>query len=278
MRDDLLSPLAVLDEATPSVTRIAAPWLGVLWLGTMPLHLAQAYYFRELFSLGPDVGGYGEHLAGLLVPWMAAFLPALYARAVFVRACTLGLRSGARVGLEALRVPPAQLVNLLFTVLLGELLFGFLVWTWVGIPLAISVVGLAFATSPRVEKPGLIRPLREIAVALAPRKAFLALFFTYGCALLVAFVNLYVLGRAAVWAAGAFGGIDVLRWEQLLRPMPLLGIFPAEGLTRWICLAGAVTIVEPFWQASLCVLVHRLGLRSSGEDLRVWFNRLREVR
>lgn len=278
MRDDLLSPLPVLDESTPGVTRVAAPWLGVLWLGTIPLHLAQAYFYRELFAIDGNPAEYADHIGRLILPWTAAFLPALYARAVFVRACGLGLRSGARVGAEALRVPPAQLLNLLYTVLLSEVLFGLLVWTWVGLPLAVSVAGLAFATAPLVEKPGLLRPLREIAAALAPRKAFIALLFTYGCALLVAYVNLYFLGRAAVWAAGALGGLDALRWEHLLRPVPLFPVMPAESLPRWICLAGAVALVEPFWLASLCVLVHRLGLRTSGEDLRIWFDRLREVR
>jgi hypothetical protein len=41
--------------------------------------------------------------------------------------------------------------------------------------------------------------------------------------------------------------------------------------------AGAWLLVEPWWLASLAVHVHKQRSRATGEDLRLWFERLRRA-
>ena len=86
-------------------------------------------------------------------------------------------------------------------------------------------------------------------------------------ALLVAVVNLHVLFQAGVWLAGAVPGTDPGRWRALVG---------ASNPRYWLLvLAGAVLAVEPYLLAATTVYVHKVRSRSSGEDLRLWFARLR---
>ena len=277
MARDLLSPTVLLDE-TPAAVRRSARWLGLLWFTALPLHFSQAYFFREVFRLGSAAREYGDHLAGLALVSLVALLPAVWGRAVFVRACLLGLQSGAPPGREALRVPAPVLLVTLYTSLLVEVAFYATVWTYVAIPCIAVLGGLAAATAHRAERPGLLRPLREIGAELAHPGPIVSLLFTYGVALVVAMINVYVLFLLGLWATGSVAGDDLSRWEHLLRPSKGLPILPAEGLARWIVLTGAVTFVEPFWLASFAVLSHRSRLRETGEDLRSWFLRLTQAR
>src|SRR5690349_2266299 len=110
MARDLLSPVGILDATHGAVARIAAPWLGVLWLLTIPYRFAQVYFIRELIDLGAKAPEYAGHLETIAWGMFGLLLPAVLGRAIYVRACLLGLQSGARVGREALRVPAAQLM------------------------------------------------------------------------------------------------------------------------------------------------------------------------
>ncbi|HEV3026401.1 MAG TPA: hypothetical protein VG457_02455, partial [Planctomycetota bacterium] len=120
MPRDLLSPIGILDDTHGAVQRVAAPWLGVLWLGLLPYRFLQAHFIRELIHLGSRAGEYGSYLEGLAWALFATLLPAVYVRAVYVRATFLELQSGARVGSEALRVPAAQLLTSLYLALVTE--------------------------------------------------------------------------------------------------------------------------------------------------------------
>lgn len=274
MARDLLSPVGILDETHGAVSRIAAPWLGVLWLAVLPYRFAQAYFIRELGALGreaPDHGDYVVHLAWIVLGF---FLPAVLGRTVYVRACLLGLQSGDRVGREALRVPGAQLINSVYAALAFEVLFCLTVWTFIAIPLLAVPAGLVYAAVASLDRPGLIRPLGEVLRLTAGLKVVVGLLVTYSVALLIAYFNVFAALRAGLWAATALGGDAVARWEYLLRPTIFVPFFPAEPLTMLICLAVAQLIVEPFWLASLAVYVHRTRLRQSGEDLRLRFRML----
>jgi hypothetical protein len=273
MARDLLSPSVILDETPAAVRRAAAPGLGVLWLTTIPLHLLQAAFFREVFRLGAAAEEYGDHLSGYALAALVALLPATWGRAVFVRGCLLGLQSGGAVGREAFRVPGAVLVSSLYLGLIAQAFFYASVWSYVTIPIGAILSGLAAVAAHRVERPGLLRPIRELGAAFGHPKPILAMLFAYGVGFLVAFLNVYLLLVLAVWAAGGVSGADLSRWEYLVRSGTGVSI-AAESLTRWIVLAGAVTFVEPFWLASFAVLVHRSKLRETGEDLRLWFHRL----
>lgn len=274
MNPNLLSPIAILDETSVALRRVAAPWLGVLWISTLPYRFLQAHYGRELFELGGKAGHYGDYLGGLAIATFIAFLPALYGRAVFARACRLGLQSGASVGRESLRVPPAELANLLYVSLVVELFFYLSIWSFVTIPFFLLLSGLAVATAHRSERPGLFRPFRELFTFSSNVWVLFTLGLTFGVALLLAYINIYLLFRAGAWAIGGVAGLDAAKWEHLLRPTGL-PIFPAEPMMRWICGAGTALLIEPFWLAALSVYVHRARLRETGEDLRFWFEKLR---
>jgi hypothetical protein len=269
---DLFSPVGILDETHGAVSRIAAPWLGVLWLFTAPYRFAQIHFIRELAALGrqaPDYGGYLERLAWIL---FALFIPAVAGRAIYVRACLLGLQSGTRVGREAWRVPPAQLLNSFYAALVVETLFALTVWTFVMTPLLAAPAGLVYVAATRTDRPGLLKPLFETARLLGNLRALGGVLMTYAIALLIATLNLYMALRAGLWVATTLLGDGAARWEHLLRPAhPLVQFFPGEPLTMLLCVIGSLLVVEPYWLASLTVYVHRTRLRQSGEDLRLRF-------
>jgi hypothetical protein len=276
---DLFSPVGILDDTHGAVARIASPWLGVLWLLTAPYRFAQVHFIRELAALGheaPEYGGYLERLAWIL---FALFVPAVVGRSIYVRACLLGLQSGTRVGREALRVPPAQLINSFYAALVVEIFFALTVWTFVMVPLLAAPAGLVYVAATRTERPGLFKPLFETAKLLAGIRAMGGILATYAVALLIATVNLYAALRAGLWVATTLVGNGIERWEHLLRPIhPLFQLCPGEPLTILLCVVGAMLVVEPFWLASLTVYVHRTRLRQSGEDLRLRFRTLTEQR
>jgi hypothetical protein len=272
---DLLSPLGILDETPLAVRRIAAPWLGVLWMSSLPLRLLQAHFFRELAHLSTQSRHYGDYLESLALANFLAFLPAVYGRAVFTRACFLGLGSGGPVGRAGWKVPLAQLANTFYTSLLAEILFYLFLWSFISIPVFAVAGGLGVVGAHRVARPGLLGPLREILRLASNVKVLGALVLIFGIALGLAFINVYTIFRLGLWTLQGVPGADAAWWAHLLRPDPYFPVVPAESLPFWISAAGAVYFVEPFWLSTLAVYAHRSELRQTGEDLRLWFGELR---
>ena len=262
-----LSAIEVLDDSADAVTRVAAPWVGVLWLTALPLRLLQAHFIARVTDLGPSAALYGDHLRQLALAALGALLLSLWGRAVFVRACGLGLRPEPLSSRHILRVPAAGLACYVYSALLLETLFFALGWTIVALPLLIALAGLAAAALPLYERPGLVAPLRVLATQLGTRGTLAALVLVFATALLVAFVNLYFLFQLGFWLAGAVPGLDPTPWTPLLR----------IGHLRFVLVlsAGALLAVEPFWLGACVVYVHKLRARHTGEDLRLWFERLR---
>jgi hypothetical protein len=258
---------ATLDEATELVVKNAAPWLGLLWLTSAGLRLLQAAFAARILELGAAAPQYGDALRLHALLISAALLLCLWGRAVFVRACWLGLRSETAADPVALRVPPGAFVAYAYLALLFETLFYASALTLVAAPLCVLAAGLAAAQLPFVERPGLVEPLRALARSFTQFRALLALQAVLALAFVVAAVNLYFLFQAGLWLAGGVPGLELGAWAQLL----------SLGNTRFVLvlLAGSSLAVEPFWLAALTVFVHRLRSRESGEDLRLWFLRLR---
>jgi len=273
---DLLSPIGILDDTHDAVQRIAAPWLGVLWLGLLPYRFLQAYFIRELIHLGSRAGEYGSYLEGLAWVLFGTLIPAVYVRAVYVRATLLELQSGARVGALALRVPAAQLITSFYLALLTEVAFALTAWMFFTVPLLVLPAGLAYVVAARTDRPGLFRPIADIGRLLTGAKAVAGLEFAFTLALGAVYVNLYMAFRLGLLALDALGGDSLSRWELLLRPLhPLFASFlPGDPLMIVICLAGTLLIVEPFWLAALTVYVHKANQRQTGEDLRLRFRLL----
>ncbi len=262
-----LSTTEILNDTAEVVARAAAPWMGVLWLAGLPLRLLQAHFAARVADLGASAGQYGQHLFAIALAAEAALLPALWARAVFVRALGLGLRSTGSPGTEALRVPAASFACYVYSALVVEVLFWALAWTGVAAPMLVVMAALAAATAPLCEQPGLVRPLREIARQMGHTRVVIGLTIVFAIALLVCFVNLMFVFDLGLWLAGAVPGFDPAAWTVLLSF--------ANGRYTLALAAGALLAVEPFWLGAFVVLVHKARSRQSGEDLRLWFERLR---
>jgi hypothetical protein len=262
-----LSTTEVLNDAADAVTRVAAPWMGLLWMLSLPLRLCQAHFVARVIDLGPESGQYGAHLFGIALAAAAALLPALWARAVFVRALGLSLRRAASPGAAALCVPAASLACYVYAALAIEVLFFALGWTLVALPLLMVMGGLAAAIAPLCEQPGLVRPFREIARHLSHGRVLVGLVTVFAIAFFVVFINLLFVFALGLWLAGAIPGLDPAPWQVLLD-------FGNERYLLVLC-AGALLAVEPFWLGACVVYVHKVRSRQSGEDLRLWFERLR---
>jgi len=276
--ENYLSTTAILDETPSAISRIATPWLGLFWLTNMPLRFVQVLFFSELFELGHSAKQYGYYFESLSFFVCLTFLIAIYGKAVFVRSCFLTLQSGKRVLSEGLRVRAAHLINFLYSALLIEILFYLLLIVfYISIPIFFFLAGLACVTAYRTDRPGLVEPLRQISSYLGNFKVIISLMFVYIIAFFVVFINLFLLLIAIVWAAGGIIGLDLARWEYLLRSYPIIPI-PTEPLVRLICLAGTFLIVEPFLLASLSVYVHRSRLSETGEDLLLQLEKIKGVR
>lgn len=259
----------VLDDASVLVARVATPWVGLLWLTAAPLRLAQAHFAARLAELGAEAGAYGDHLARLALVTTAFFLVSLWGRAAFVRACTRDLGAGDEAGRERLRLPAASLAAYAGAALAVEAAFYATALAVVTVPVLALVAGLLAATSPLVERPSLLRPFSAVSASAGRAGPLVGLLLVFGAAFLLAAVNLLVLVQAGLWLAGGVAGLDVVRWQAVLgvaNPRLLLAVA-----------AGAWLLVEPWWLAALVVHVHSLRARSTGEDLRLWFERLRRA-
>ncbi|HEX7183690.1 MAG TPA: DUF4129 domain-containing protein [Thermoanaerobaculia bacterium] len=262
----------VLDEAVELVCRGVPGWAGLMALTALPLRFLEAHLANRLMQLGDDAPGYLNHLTA--ISWLATLaLPlALWGRAVFVRACTLALAGGpggARMPWrQILRLNPAGLVSYLYAALVYELLFFAVGWTLVALPALALLTGLAAATSPLRERPGLLASPMLALQHARPLAPLLGLTFLLGLGVVVAFVNVSALFWLLLWLADGTVGLDLSWWSATLS-------WDNRHFTL-LALAGAVTLVEPFWLASLVSAVRRARAQQTGEDLAAWFAKLRE--
>lgn len=259
----------LLDDAGDLVFAVLAPWVGILWLSSIPLRLAQAHFAARLSELGEEAHSYGDHFQLLALVVGAAFLLSLWGRAVFVRACVLRLRTLEPGGAEPLRLRPGPFAAYVYAALTIEALFYLSCISVIAVPAFILVAGLAAAVLPLIEKPGLVQPFRLIFQSAGRVGPLVSLLAVFGAAFVLALVNLAVAFQAGLWLADGVIGLDLPRWQGLLGLSNVRFVF---GLV-----AGAGLIVEPWWLATLVLYVHRLRAGASGEDLRLWFHRLKEA-
>lgn len=257
----------VLDEAAEAVGAASAPFLGVLWLTSLPLRLAQCHFLARLFELGNEASQHGTYLGELALLQTVLVLPWAWGRAVFVRACSLGLR-GVRPGRAAFRVGATQLAGYLYATALIETAFWATAWTFVTVPVLVLMAALGAATHPLIERAGLLEPLRQIFRHGRHAVLLMGLLVVMGWAYIVAAVNLHVMFQAGVWLMGAIPGTDPGRWSTLLD----------VHHSRYVLavLAGAVMALEPYLLAAATVYVQKVRSSSSGEDLRLWLERVRQ--
>jgi hypothetical protein len=81
-----ISVAGVLDEAVDLVSRGVPGWAGLLALASLPLRFLEAHFCNRLFQLGAGARGAVDHVTALSWLVTLSLLPALWGRAVFVRA------------------------------------------------------------------------------------------------------------------------------------------------------------------------------------------------
>ena len=110
-----LSTTSVLDEATDIVSMVASPWAAVVIATSIPYRFLQALFIDRLIEVGGDATHYGTLLGTTANLAIAAFVLALWGRAVFARACRLAASRGEPPAAEAWKVSPVALTSYIFT-------------------------------------------------------------------------------------------------------------------------------------------------------------------
>jgi hypothetical protein len=265
---------AVLDESAELVSRDVPGWAALLALTSLPLRFLEAHFLNRLFQLDDSATQYVGYLVSLSWLVAIAFLPALWGRAVYAHACSVAFsgrsgRSGSRqvpIGL-GLRLPIRSLVSYAYAATVVELLIVALGWTWVAMPLLALYSGLAAATAPLQERPGLLAPLLLPIRRLRPVFPFLGITAVFVMAVPIVLLNLYVFFKAGLALATGTSGLDLSWWNVALS-------FDNQQFVILVA-AGAVTVLEPFWIAALVAALRRARAQESGEDLAAWFAEIR---
>lgn len=277
MKADRISATELLNEATETVARTATPWLGVLWIASLPARFMQVYYFWQLSILDENAHRYGYFLFELSLLTMCFWLLQLVGRLVYVRACFMAQHSTRSSGLEPLRVNRAEILTYFFTALTLEVLFYILFITFVCTPFLIILMGLAVATAYGQENIELVSPFRNVLKFVSQPRVLLINLLFLSIAALVTWVNLYMLVRFCLWTISSMGGAEISTLEYLFRPDTYIGIVPMERISRLLLLAGASLAIEPFWLATHALFVHKHRARDKGDDLRNWHASLRHA-
>ena len=258
--------LDLIDDGADAVSR-AGTWVGVLWLTAVPARLLLVLVASRAIALGADAQEYGAYLRQLAYAALAAWVVSLYGRLVFVRACQAALQSGRSPGRAVLRVPLSQLVSYAAVAIVLEALFWVFFFT-MGAP---AVLLVAAGLAPAAVEPG-GTPLDAAKATLASlRRPFrlVRLWLLFAVAAALAFVNLHLFVWAAVWL---LNGLPGARLELLGHALSL-----SRPLYLLLLGAGVSLLLEPFWLSSLAAHVASLRAVSSGEDLRRWFEEVRQA-
>lgn len=246
-------------------------WAGLLALSALPLRFAEAHLANRLAQLGEGASSHLGHLTALSTLVTLALLPALWGRALFTRAAARRLagRAGAAGDLplsRELRLPLAGFASYLYTAAWAELTFLGLGWTFVALPLAALLSGLAAVVSPGDERPGLLGSVASLWQKAPPLTVLAGLAFVFTLAVGVVLLNVYFAFQIGLWLAGALPGLDLAWWQVALS-------FENRLFVAFVTVI-AVTLVEPFWLAALVAATAAARSRQTGEDLRARFAEL----
>ncbi|HEX7676957.1 MAG TPA: hypothetical protein VF713_02450 [Thermoanaerobaculia bacterium] len=263
-----LSTTSVLDESASIVRATASPWVGLLLITSLPYRFMQAVFADRLLDLGSTASQYGDALRTTADLTCVAFLLSLWGRAVYARACRLTSATGAAPGRETLRVPLAALASYIFVASIAESVTYMLFITVIGIGVGAILSGLAIGTMELNDRPGVIAPLRLLSRYGNQTRIVVALSFVFLCGFVIAALNVATLFGGCLALVSTVGGWDAPRWHILL----------SFSNRRYILMviAGALLVIEPFWIAANVLLVRKAGVAESGDDLRLWFEELKQ--
>jgi len=264
-----LSTTSVLDEAADSVRTVASPWAAVLILTSLPYRFAQVVFTERLLRLGADASRYVNYLSFLATISMFAFVLSRWGRLVFARAVRLAIENGESPGREAWRIKPAVFLNYLYMSAFTELVSIATMVTCLASVCCTMLAGLAIGTAELNDHPSIVAPFRSVAKYRKTFRIVIALMLVFGCALAVAAINVGVAFGIGLWLAKSIQGWDAARWTLLLDPN--------NRRFMLVIIAGAVIAVEPFWIAAHVTFVRKTGAEQTGDDLRAWFEELRDA-
>ena len=256
----------VIDEGVECVRELFSPWAGVLWLGVLPSRLLLVNVALALLDMRSAGVSRVGHVRTLTWLYVAAFVVAILARAVFARACHLGMRTSVAPGRNAVRLTLAEAMA---HVIVGATALFLTSFTWVtviALPLIGALHAIGVATAHDEERPSLHGPFARISRAAGASWAPLGLTLAFGVAWIAVMVGLLAATQIALWALAAVPGMELggaHALTSLLAPHYLM-----------LVVVVALTVIEPFWLASNVALARRLRAQESGEDLRAWLARL----
>lgn len=264
-----LSTTSVLDEAADTVRVVATPWAAILILTSLPYRFAQVIFADRLLRLGGDASHYANYLGYLATMSMLAFIVSRWGRLVFARAVRLAIENGEAPGREAWRIRPAVFLNYLYMSAFTELISIATMIACLSSVLCTMLSGLAIGTAELNDHPSLAAPFRKIGMYRKQFKIVIALMLVFGSALAVAAINVAAAFGTGLWLGQSVPGWDAARWALLLGPENHRFVL--------IVIAGAVLAVEPFWIAAHVTFVRKAGAAETGDDLRAWFEELRDA-
>jgi hypothetical protein len=256
------SALSIIDEAGDIVSR-AAGFVGLLWITSLPARLSLAWFVARLLVLRKEAGHHGNELLRLAWLTLVLWLVSLWGRHVFVRATRHSLQSTLPPPSDLVRGSMVELLAYAVSAAVIELFFWMLLVTFVMPAMLLVLAGVAAAAGPKTPRAA----LKTVFDGIGSLWMLLRLSFFFVLALAVVLINLHSFAQGALWAASGLAPVDVAVWTHLLQYEN-----PTYSL---LLIAGGMLLLEPFWLAALTVHVERVRARSSGEDLRRWFDGLR---
>ncbi|HEV7672512.1 MAG TPA: hypothetical protein VGS22_28675 [Thermoanaerobaculia bacterium] len=260
----------LLDRAANLVARELPERAALGILAALPWRLLQVWWFHRLAELGATATQHGKYLISLSL-WTVAALPlAFWGRAQLARGCSIAL-SGEDGSLSRSRfgLPWRTYLAGLYAALVAAALYPAIGWMIFPLPLVALYSGLAAATAPYQERPGIWAPLATAARGFGSPRLLAGLWFTASVGVLIAVIQLFVLFQLGFAAVQTMFGDTNVWWERTLSPDNRLFVL--------LLFAGACLAVEPFWIAGLSIVVQRGRARASGDDLAGWIAELAEA-
>ena len=265
----------LLDASVARASRVAAPWMGVLWLAVLPARLLFVYLLQEITRLDHP-HEYSRYLIRIALLQFAAELLALYGRAAYVRACYMNDDPEHGAGWAPLRVPFSDLLTYLYVSFILSFMYYASLMSFIGPACILVLSGLAAASSYGLGKDGLFGSFISVFGLLRHFLPVLAISLLFAFSLFLANINVLVLINILLFLSAPLLGPSLPRWEHIFEATKPIGAFAQHPLTFSLIAMLAAMVVEPFWLAANLEFVQRVRARKTGDDLRQWFNDLRK--
>ncbi len=260
----------LLDRAANLVAHELPERTALCVLAVLPWRLLQVWWAHRLIEISATATQHGGYLISLSL-WTVAALPlAFWGRAQLARGCSIALAGeDASLARSRFGLPWRAYLIGLYAAMVAAALYPAIGWLILTLPFVTLYCGLAAASAPYQEKPGLIAPLALAARGFGSPRLLAGLWFTAGIGVLVAAIQLLVMFQLGLTAVQTTFGLSDVWWEQTLSLENRLYVL--------LILAGACLAVEPFWIAGLSIVVQRGRARASGDDLAGWIAELAEA-